>query len=298
MKPASTALQALLASRQFWACDLYVITLVGGGVLRYAGGDCDVLDPGGNRYSCGGMTGPYFDRADSKSTCHWKLGTETDTLTFDLVPSQAQVLGLPLTQALRQGLFDGAVLQLLRAYAPAPPSATSWPVPVTGTLIKFTGFIAEADGGGTVVTITVNSALERLGTKWPRNLYQPGCVNVVGDAACGVNLASFAVNGAAAAGSTASTIATSLPKAAGYFDLGAITFTSGPNAGLKRGVAQWNLGQLMLMTPFPAAPVVGDGFVIMPGCDGTMDAGGCPKFNNLANFRGFPFIPAPSTAGA
>jgi hypothetical protein len=34
MKPASPALQDLLASRQFFAADLYTFALAGGGVLR------------------------------------------------------------------------------------------------------------------------------------------------------------------------------------------------------------------------------------------------------------------------
>ena len=75
MKPASPALIALLASRQFYAVDLYTFSLAGGGVLRYTTGDADVT-ANGNRYSAGGTTGPYFDRKGNRAKCRWKTGIE------------------------------------------------------------------------------------------------------------------------------------------------------------------------------------------------------------------------------
>ena len=312
MKALSTAVQALLATRQFFACDLIAIALVGGGNLYYAAGDCDIRDPvSGLTYACGGMTGPYFGLASNGAAkVHQKLGTDVDTLTLDVLPGTAAVLGLPFVQAVRQGVFDGAVLQMLRAYAPFPPVAASWPIPVTGTVVQFTGFIAEVDAGDGSCTMIVNSPMERLQAKLPRNLYQPGCNNVLGGAGCGVPLGAYAVAGNAAAGSTAGVITvTGLSQAAGYFDLGTLTFGSGANAGLSRSVRAWTqgsplpgggfaVGTLALMVPFPAAPAAGDSFTLVPGCDGTMDTQGCPKFSNLANYRGFPFVPAPTTAGA
>ncbi|MGH6975639.1 MAG: baseplate hub protein, partial [Stellaceae bacterium] len=85
MKPASTALKSLLATRQFYAADLYTFALVGGGTLRYCGGDRDIT-ANGNLYPAGGATGPYFDRKDNKAKCHWKVGVEVDQLVFDVLP--------------------------------------------------------------------------------------------------------------------------------------------------------------------------------------------------------------------
>jgi uncharacterized phage protein (TIGR02218 family) len=134
----------------------------------------------------------------------------------------------------------------------------------------------------------------------PRNLWQPGCVNSLGDASCGVDLSAFAVTGAALAGSTASVVGADIANAvSGYFDQGKITFTGGALTGLSRSVKQCRFGApgaISLMAPFPSAPAAGDGFAIYPGCDKTLGANGCPKFANQARFRGFPFIPVPETA--
>lgn len=82
----------------------------------------------------------------------------------------------------------------------------------------------------------------------------------------------------------------------GYFAQGVITFTSGPNSGLKRTVASYAAGGLItLVLPLPVAPVAGNTFSIVPGCDKQMLT--CEqKFNNLINFGGQPFIPQPEAS--
>ncbi|HVA15464.1 MAG TPA: DUF2163 domain-containing protein [Stellaceae bacterium] len=290
MKPASTALQALLASRQFYAADLYTFTLNGGGLLRYCGGDRDIVS-GGNLFT---SNGPRIDRKDNKAKCHWKIGVAVDTLVFDVMPQAADMVnGQPFLAACVQGAFDGAELQLERAFM-ASYGDTS-----TGTVIMFVGRVAEIDLGRAVATFTINSHLELLNLQLPRNLWQPGCVNSLGDASCGVNLASFSIAGSAAAGSSASVVAASLSQVTGYFDQGKIAFSSGANAGLTRSVKSWiagSPGSIALLAPFPNAAASGDAFAIYPGCDKTLGANGCAKFANTARFKGYPYVPAPDTA--
>jgi len=130
-------------------------------------------------------------------------------------------------------------------------------------------------------------------------LWQPGCVNSLGDASCGVNLASYAVAGAAAAGSSAHVVMASLAQVTGYFDQGKIAFSAGANAGLTRSVKSWVAGApgtIALLAPLPNAPQSGDAFAIYPGCDKTLGGNGCAKFANTARFRGFPYVPTPDTA--
>src|SRR5262245_748417 len=92
MKPASTALQNLLASRQFFAVDLYTFTLIGGSVLRYCSGDRDIT-ASGHLFTA---QGPRIDRKDNKAKCHWKIGVEVDTLVFDVMPQATDMVnGLP-----------------------------------------------------------------------------------------------------------------------------------------------------------------------------------------------------------
>lgn len=290
MKPASTALQNLLASRQFFAADLYTFTLVGGGVLRYCSGDRDITS-GGNLFSA---QGPRIDRKDNKAKCHWKIGVEVDTLVFDVMPQATDLVnGQPFLAACVQGAFDGAELQLERAFM-ASYGDTS-----VGTVIMFVGRVAEIDFGRAIATFTINSHLELLNLQLPRNLWQPGCVNSLGDASCGVDLMSFSVSGSAAAGSSQSTIAASLAQATGYFDQGKIAFSSGANAGLTRSVKTWvagSPGTIALLAPFPNAPAAGDAFAIYPGCDKTLGTNGCAKFANTARFKGYPYVPDPQTA--
>ena len=191
MKPASTALQNLLASRHFYAADLYTFSLVGGGVLRLCAGDRDIT-ASGNRFSA---QGPRIDRKDNKAKCHWKIGVEVDTLVFDVLPQPGDLVnGQPFLAACVQGVFDGAELTLERAFM-ANYGDTS-----VGTVVLFAGRVAEIDLGRAVATFTINSHLELLNQKLPRNLWQPGCVNSLGDASCGVDLAAYAVAGSAEAG--------------------------------------------------------------------------------------------------
>jgi len=52
---------------------------------------------------------------------------------------------------------------------------------------------------------------------------------------------------------------------------------------------------MLFNSPLPFAPNAGDAFTAYPGCDKTQNT--CTaKFNNLANFEGFPYVPAPETA--
>ena len=295
MKPASAALKSLLATRQFYAADLYTFALVGGGNLRYCAGDRDIT---ANEflYPAGGATGPYFDRKDNKAKCHWKIGVEVDQLVFEVLPGGASVLGAPFFAAVLAGVFDGAELTLERAFMAAYGDTSA------GTVVLFAGRVAEIDCGRSLATFTVNSHLELLNLNLPRNLWQAGCVNMLGDAACGVNLASYAVDGAAEAGSMPSAVLASLAQASGWFDQGKISFTAGSNAGLSRGIKTWIAGSggapgtVSLIAPFPVAPATGDAFQIYPGCDKTLDANGCAKFANTARFRGFPYVPTPETA--
>ncbi len=299
MKAASAALQALLATNQFAVADLYTCTLVGGQVLRWTSFDTDVIADG-NTFASGAQAGPFFDRQDNKAKCHWKIGVEVDTVIFDVVPGGATVNALPFLQACRLGVFDGAELQLERAFLPPPAGGLYPPVAASsGTVILFAGRVAEVDLGRSLATFNVNSHLELLNLNLPRNLFQSGCVNSLYDAACGVLKAGYAVTGTAAAGATASLISATLAQASGWFDQGSIAFTSGQNAGFARTVKSYiagSPGTLSLIAPFPFAPAVGDAFVAYPGCDKTNGPGGCAKFANTARFKGFPYVPIPETA--
>lgn len=290
MKPTNSALNDLLRSGQFFVADLYVITLSDGTVLRYSAGDQDIVYDG-DTYPCGGTAGPYFERiGKSGGLFSQKIGLEVNTLEFDVIPKDAEVEGFPWLAAVRYGMFDGATVELFRAYMPTYGDTTA------GVVNIFTGLVTEVFCDRSHATFHVASHTELLNMQMPRNLYQPGCMNTLYDTACTLNRASFAVNSAAGSGCTLSVVTTSLSQASGYFDLGTIVFTSGNNDGITRSVKSFaSASAINLLTPLPFAPANGDTFTIYPGCDKTNST--CSsKFSNLANFRGQPFIPQPETS--
>jgi len=86
--------------------------------------------------------------------------------------------------------------------------------------------------------------------------------------------------------------ATPLTDTKNYFKFGYIKWQSGLNAGLSMEVKEWEntTRTLTLFLPMPRDVAVEDQFEITPGCNRTLYT--CKnKFNNMANFRGEPFIP-------
>ena len=298
MKPVSTELLALFATRQFFVADLYTLTgpLLGATPLRYCGGDRDVT-ANGFLYSAGGQVGPYFDRKDNKAKCHWKVGVEVDTLVVDVLPGLATIQGAPFLQVIQEGLFAGAELTLERAFMPTYGDTSR------GTVIMFVGRVAEIDCGRSIATFTVNSHLELLNLQMPRNLFQATCVNNLGDTPCGVNLATYAQTGTVTSNSTDPTLVntssvTNVTTTPNYFVLGKIVFTGGANTGLARTITAYAgvNGAFRLMNALPTAPQNGDTFTVYPGCDKTLGVDGCPKFANTARYRAEPNTPVPETA--
>lgn len=241
-------------------------------VIRFCTGDADVV-ANGFRFYAGRSTGPFWDRHDNKAKCHWKVGTEVDSLSIDCLPGSFQLFGIPLQQAAKLGYFDGA--QVLLEKCPMPWGA--YGDTRRGTIRYFSGRVAEIQQGRSRMSFQINSHLELLNLQLPRNLYQQSCVNNLGDAACGVNLSTFSVSGVVAAGSTQQVINTnSSPYTSdptNAFGHGKIVFTSGVNRGLA-GTITMNVpgspGQINLLAPLPRAPSAGDTFIGYLGCDKTL----------------------------
>jgi uncharacterized phage protein (TIGR02218 family) len=199
--------------------------------------------------------------------------------------------GIPLVKFAAIGGFDGARAALWRTFMPV----SSWGDVSAGYLIQFSGRTAELEPTRTGVKMNVNSDLELLNVMLPRNVYQAGCVHKLYDAGCALSRAALTVSSAAASGSTQRVINSALAQAAGYFDLGVLTFTAGANTGISRTVKSYAPGVHTLSFPLPSVPAIGDTFTTYPGCD-KQQATCNAKFSNVANFGGFPFIPAPETA--
>jgi uncharacterized phage protein (TIGR02218 family) len=219
-------------------------------------------------------------------------GLEVDQQQITIAALSGEVVsGVPFLQALRNGVFDGCFIQRDRAFLNSwAQSDCAHPI---GSVTLFKGRIGTIDSvGRTSAQITVNSDLVLLDLPMPRNVYSPACQHVLYDSGCGLVKSAFGTNGTVGSGSTNSVINWS--GASANYNQGTITFSSGANSGISANVKSTVAGiSLTLSYPLFSAPAAGDAFTVYWGCDHSQTT--CTnKFNNLANFRGFPYIPPPT----
>jgi uncharacterized phage protein (TIGR02218 family) len=292
MRAATTALinyiNTLRASpdAQAIVADCYTFTLRTGLILTYTNADLPVTLNG------------YVYAANSilvdglKFKCAAGLEVDQQQITLSARATDT-VGGIPFLQALRNGVFDGCEIQRERAFL------NSWSLTDTanpiGSVILFKGRIGTIDNvGRTSAQITVNSDLVLLDLKMPRNVYATACRHVLYDSGCGLVKSAFGTAGTVGAGSTNSVINWS--GATQNFAQGTITFSSGVNTGVTGNIKGVTTGLgFQLSYPLVNAPATGDAFTAFFGCDHTQ-ATCTNKFDNLANFRGFPYIPPPTFA--
>ncbi|ACB96298.1 DUF2163 domain-containing protein [Beijerinckia indica] len=287
MKKASPALMAAIDAlrvnrdSQALIADCFTFTLSNGLILTTTNADVPVTLNG------------YVYRADSilVDGLHYKAvtGLEVDQQRITLAARPTDTIGgIPILSALRNGLFDGCRIKRERAFLAA------WGTAPIGSVILFVGRVATIDQlGRSTAEITVNSELALLDVQMPRNLYQPHCNHVLYDAGCGLARNAFRADGSVESGSTPFVIQWSASEPA--YEQGLVTFTSGVNNGVTATVKWANTAQFGLAYPLDRPPSIGDTFTIYQGCDHTFASCGA-KFSNQANFRGFPYVPAPVSA--
>jgi uncharacterized phage protein (TIGR02218 family) len=290
MKPASIALISYLNTArgnpdaQLLMADAFLFTLNNGTTLAYT--NIDVT------FAYNGQT--YLANSVLIDGLKYKagVGLEVDQQQMTIAARSTDTVsgGGPFLEALREGVFDGCEIVRYRVFFSDRLGGT-----VVGAAILFKGRLGSIDEiGRTGAKLTVNSDLVLLDIDMPRNLYQPTCLHTLYDAGCTLNKASFGSNGTVGAGSTASVIY--WPGASANFAQGTLTFSSGVLAGVSATVGSAVTGvALTMINPLEAVPAPGDAFTIYSGCDHT-PATCQAKFNNLANFRGFPYVPPPQTA--
>lgn len=218
------------------------------------------------------------------------VGLEVDKQQVTIAARPTDLInGAPFLIALRDGAFDGAPIYRDRVFLAGPQGA------VIGGVRMFQGRLSTVDSvGRTQATVTVASDLVILDYDMPKNLFSPTCLHVLYDAGCGIVRGTFSADGVVGAGSTSNSI---FWTGARVGDIqGSLVFTSGANANVRATVKNANPGvAYTLMYPLPFAPAPGDTFNVAFGCDHTQST--CQaKFNNLGNFRAFPYVPPPQLA--
>lgn len=289
MRPADAAVIAILESGEpFVFADCFTIMLRSGTILRYTNAQLPL------RFTPPGDVAPrtfvsrsvIIDGMSMRSVRGIEVD-EQDCLVS--APPETLVDGVPFMSALRLGQFDGGIILRDRAYL------QNWASNVAGAIRLFSGRVSAIDpGGDTKAMMKVKSELIVLDQEMPRNAFQMSCKHTLFDAGCTLIKGDFATTDVAGMGSTRGVIEWA-GATAGEFDLGTMHFETGANVGQQRTIRRSNGTQIILVFPFDNVPVAGDQFKVFPGCDYTRDR--CENFfNNLDNFRGFPFVPVAETA--
>ncbi len=289
MKQASTALTTFLANARASAdmgiafADCFTFTLTNGTALAYTNADVPITYKGKEFLA----NGPLISGLKYRSSVG--LNVDRQEVVVAARPGDL-VSGAPFLAALRDGVFDGAAIQRDRVF---------FSDFIGGTLLDgvtlFLGRLSTVDEiGRTKGKITVASELTLLDIPMPRNIYAPMCLHVLYDSGCGLPAGAFSANATAGPSSTATTIVFS--GALAQQAQGKLVFSSGANAGVSATVKSVVAAtSLTLVYPLPFAPAAGDAFTVYYGCDHTQQT--CHSaFNNLTNFKGFPFVPPPQYA--
>lgn len=230
-----------------------------------------------------------------------------------LAPSNVDVLGYLASGTLTEddlecGRYDGAKLTIY---------FVNWQDPAAQNAIIISGILGEVTVGDLAYHAELRSKMQCF-SEYVGSLCQQKCRSDLGDTGSGLEGGCRFAMPAAVVGTVASVTSrgefsvhasgtfpdgTRGSLSGGYFAEGTATFTSGANNGVARDVtnstyaATSPLATVGLTTaePFPDDIQVGDTVEMQIGCDRTLDV--CIKnYNNVANFRGEPYVPGTDSA--
>jgi len=206
----------------------------------------------------------------------------TGNLAVDNLDVEGMLADDAITETdIHAGKYDFAEIEIFQA---------NYADPTQGKLRLRCGWLGEVSYGSDRFVAEVRGLTQRL-TKTLGELFSPACRAHLGDARCKVNMAAYTFTGSI--NSVASKIVfkdNARTEAAGYFDYGSITFTSGANDGISMEIKSFFDKTITLVMPMPFVVSAGDAYSITAGCDKTFET--CIlRFNNAVNFRGEPHLP-------
>lgn len=275
MKTLPAGLQSHLDSGETTLAWCWRLTRADATVYGFTDHDRDVTFDGTTFAAATGFTGSEIrttvglgvDNLDAMSALSAETLTETD---------------------LAAGLFDDAAIEIWRV---------NW-ADTSERVLMVRGTLGEVRRGETAFSAELRSLAHYLSQQQGRT-YQYACDAQLGDARCGVNLASASFKGSgtvSVAGSSYFFTATGLGGFAdGWFAGGLVTWTGGTNSGRLMEVKRHVLldsgsVEIELWRSMAEGVDVSDTFDITAGCDKAFAT--CKaKFSNVANFRGFPHMP-------
>ena len=278
MKTLSAALQAHLDSGTTTLAWCWRIERSDGVVFGFTDHDQPLM--------FGGVT---YDPDSGLAASEIRSGTD---LAVDAQDAEGVLTSGTITETdILDGRWDNAQVEVWRV---------NWNAVAQRVLMR-RGAIGQVRRGRLAFVAEVRSLAHLLSQTVGRT-FQHACDAELGDARCGVDLddPAFRASGSVTAVSGDRTFAASglAGFAAGWFSLGRLTWTSGPNAGRVAEVASHDVVagvRRLTLLEAPVRPIVaGHDFDVVAGCDKRLET--CrDRFANVVNFRGFPYIPGQDT---
>lgn len=285
MYPTPASAQALTVGGVCYYASLWTLTRTDGTVLRFTDHDQPLVYAGDTYTPSGG-----FDASAREK----KVGID---------PANLDIKGTLTAEAITaEDLMAGAYRN-----ARLVETVVDWRYPYRSPFRRDEYQINETTFDGEEWTAQVDTFLIVLKPKKGRRFLRT-CQWELGDARCGVNLASFTATGEVTALlETNRVFETDLAGAVadGYWQEGKVTWTSGANNGEVMEVLDslFANGTLYLLMPTTRPIQVGDTFSLTPGCNhisgvvlegedpATVPEGHCiSRYNNILRFGGFPFM--------
>lgn len=269
MKTASANLLAHLSGTTLTVCTLWKITRADGEIFGFTDNSRDVTYGGVTYQAASGHT---------PSTIRTSADMAVDNLEVQSVLDSSTITDADIDA----GLWDFAEVVIM---------VINYMSVADGVMILRKGWLGNIKTGRGLFTAELRGMMQPLQQTIGR-LYSVACDAALGDARCGVTLASYTVTGSVTTATSDRVFTdTTRTEADGYFDGGLITWTGGNNDTYRMEIkTSTAAGVITLQQAMPNATVIGDTYSLSAGCGKTLAI--CKaKYNNVINFRGFPHVP-------
>jgi uncharacterized phage protein (TIGR02218 family) len=268
MKTLSPELKAHLAQETTTLATLVMVTRQDGQVFGFTDASADITYAGVLFRSNVGHTPTNVKTTSALNVDNLEIETYLDQSAINEADAQA-------------GLWDYATVEIAQV---------NYNDLSMGHMTLRKGWMGQIKTGRNQIIAELRGMMQPLQQIIGR-IYAPACDADLGDARCGIALASYTVIGTVTAVSSQHQFTDSgRAEAAAYFEGGKLTFTSGGNAGYAMEVKSFAAGVITLQQGMPNPITADDAYSLSAGCDKLLAT--CrDKFNNVVNFRGFPHVP-------
>lgn len=268
MKIISSELQNHLDGEVTTLATCWKLSIANGSVMGFTEHDSDIIFETVTYLASSGFTPTVVENSSDLSVDNLNLEGLLDSATI----KEADIMA---------GIYDFAEIEIFQV---------NYKDLSQGSLKLRRGWLGEVSMGKNQFVAEVRGLTQKL-SKTIGDLFSPSCRADLGDARCQVNLTPFTKTGNITSVTGNSVFQDTVrTEAAGFFDFGKITFTSGNNNGLSMEVKEYTTGSITLVLPMPYDVQVDDAYTIEAGCDKTFET--CKnRFDNVINFRGEPHVP-------